>query len=341
MPAPISTALGLTDAGTIGAAGIVAGAVGAVTSAIGSYYAAQEQKTALQLAATTAKQQQQLAGVQATNDLATAQTNSDTTLALAHLNDNLTTATTDMNVQVAGVTNDFNQQLYSANEAIAKGQGDMEAAIHTGNAQLDEVYAQQELMKGGQQEQQSDLKYALIKSTQRSTLAASGVVLDEGSALHMQADTDYESSVDAATIHTNAANAALGYRIQEGNEETAATFSKLNASAQALTIQGQALNANIQSETDISNMKLTSSFQILQNDANATITSNNDLNAGRTAAFNDELKGSTFAAQAGQDEVAADSISPFTIGASTLLTGAANVDQKWYALSQAGAFTGG
>lgn len=338
MPSPTSNFLGLSDAGTIGAAGIVSGAVGAVTGAIGSYYAAQEQKTALQLAATTAQQQAQLAHVQATNDLGVAQTNSDTTLALAHLNDNMTTATTDANVQLATATNDFNQQVYSANEQIVQGQGEMEAAVHTGNAALDETYAQQALMKGAQQEQQSDLHYAAIKSTQRASLAASGVTLDEGSALHMQSDTDYISGIDAATIHTNAVNAALGYRIQAGNEQLAATFARVNAQSQGLTLKGQALNANINSETDVSNMKLTASFQILQNDANATITSANDLNAGRTAAFNDNLKATTFGAQAGQDSVAASAISPFAVGASTLLSGAAAVDSKWYTLANAGAF---
>lgn len=321
----------------IGAAGVAMSAIGAVGGAIGSYFAAQEQKTALQLQATTSKQQAQLAGVNATNALAYAKSNSDTTLAIAGMNDNLTSKTADFNVSIATMTNDFNQQVFTANEEATTAQGGLEAATHTANAALDEQYAQQTLQQGQQQEQQSRLSYANLKSTQRSHLAAAGVALDEGTALRLQTDTDFESDIDATTLHTNAVRAALGYRVQEGNENLAAEFSTLNAQTQNLSEKAKALGANIDSEVSVDNMKLTASFQILQNDANAKITSANLLNAGRTAALNDTEQGFSFSAAGGQATIAGDAISPISLGASSLLAGATQVASKWYQLNNSGA----
>jgi hypothetical protein len=326
------------DTAAIGQAGLGLSAISAVGGAIGSYFSAQEQKTALQLQATTAKQSAQLADVNATSALAYAKSNSDTTLAIAGMNDDLTAKTTDFNVSIATMTNDFNQQVFSANEQAITAQGALEAQTHTANAELDETYAQETLQQGQQQEQQSRLQYADLKSTQRAHLGAAGVALDEGSALRIQTDTDFMSDVDASTIHTNAVRAALGYRVQEGNEQTAAEFSTINASTQALSEKAKALGADISSATDVSNMKLTASFQILQDQANAKIASANILQAGRTSAYNDKLQGMSLLASSGQATVAADAISPISVGASSLVAGATQVASKWYDLSKAGAF---
>jgi hypothetical protein len=66
-----------------------------------------------------------------------------------------------------------------------------------------EVAAGQAMMKGGQ-----------IKGAQRAAMAANGVDLSYGSAQLIQNDTDYLTSVDAATLRDNAAREAWGYRQQ-------------------------------------------------------------------------------------------------------------------------------
>jgi hypothetical protein len=66
-----------------------------------------------------------------------------------------------------------------------------------------EVAAGQALLKGGQ-----------VKGAQRAAMAANGVDLSVGSAQLVLNDTDYLTSVDAATLRDNAAREAWGYRQQ-------------------------------------------------------------------------------------------------------------------------------
>lgn len=76
---------------------------------------------------------------------------------------------------------------WQADDAIARG----------------EVAAARQMIKGGQ-----------VKGAQRAAMSANGVDLSVGSAQNILNDTDYLTSVDAATLRDNAAREAWGYRQQ-------------------------------------------------------------------------------------------------------------------------------
>jgi hypothetical protein len=85
------------------------------------------------------------------------------------------------------------------------------------NARVSESTAQTALLAGQREVQKSRLSTANLKSTQRVGLAASGVALDEGSAVNVLTTTDYFGEVDANTIEANAVREAWGYRTQAAN----------------------------------------------------------------------------------------------------------------------------
>ena len=105
------------------------------------------------------------------------------------------------------------------------------AAIADINAQLDERSAQQELLKGQQQEQSIMLKGAATKSSARVAMAANGIELNVGTAQNIQDSIDTMSDIDVATAHSNALSAAFGYRTQAINNTAQAEFSRASAGA--------------------------------------------------------------------------------------------------------------
>lgn len=89
-----------------------------------------------------------------------------------------------------------------------------QAGVSRNNAMIAEWQAQDALQRGARSVQQQQLKTAQLKGSQRARLAASGVALDEGSALHILDDTDYMGQVDVNTIENNTAREAWGFRNQ-------------------------------------------------------------------------------------------------------------------------------
>ncbi|OAE72607.1 hypothetical protein A7J71_11345 [Achromobacter insolitus] len=122
----------------------------------------------------------------------------------------------------AGATNSANAQRAGLN---------YQAEVAANNAQIAEWQAQDAIRQGQEQEQQSRLRYASTKGTQRAALAANGVALDEGSAVDILASTDYMNASDASTIQANAARAAWGYRTQGANYTDNANSLRAGASA--------------------------------------------------------------------------------------------------------------
>lgn len=330
------------------------GVANTVMSANAASKAAQSQKDQLAIQAQVNAQNAALAKQNEDTALSTAKENSDKLLALTKENATSEQAITDINVGLATGISNFNQQVADGNAQMIVGKGEMQAAFSEANAHADDLTAQAQeqaaqdsLTTSHQDEQASRLNYARLKSTQRATLSANGVALDEGSALRIQSDTDYLSDVDAATIHANGIRAALGYRAQETNsliqetqDKSAASVARVNAATEALSVQAQAAGAKMASDRDILNMQLSTSFDILSKNEQAQVQSDNILNAGRVEATNYEMQASGFSGAAAQETVAGNGIDPGAAGLQALIGGASSVAGKWYSYQSTGAFGG-
>lgn len=82
------------------------------------------------------------------------------------------------------------------------------------NARISEMGAQSALLAGQKQVGQLTLKAGRLKSAQKVSLAANGVVMGEGSAAEIIASTDLMKEIDANQIMANAVQSAWGYRTQ-------------------------------------------------------------------------------------------------------------------------------
>lgn len=105
--------------------------------------------------------------------------------------------------QSQGLVNSMEGAAYSA---------DMANKIALRNAQYAEWQAQDAITRGQKEEQAVRLRTAMLKSTQRATMAARGISLTEGTPLNILTDTDYMGEIDALTVKDNALRAAWGYR---------------------------------------------------------------------------------------------------------------------------------
>lgn len=82
------------------------------------------------------------------------------------------------------------------------------------NAQVAEMQAADAIERGRESEGRHRTSVRGLVGTQRAALAASGVDVNDGSALDIQADTAAMGEMDALTIRLNAAREAWGYRTQ-------------------------------------------------------------------------------------------------------------------------------
>jgi hypothetical protein len=134
-------------------------------------------------------------------------------------------------LQIAGVASGV---MGAARQAETnKNAYEYQAAVNRNNAQYAEWQAQDALTRGAKAEQSQRLKAAQLKSSQRASLAARGVALDEGSPLSILQDTDYMGEMDALTIRDNAAKEAWGARVQAGNYRSDSTMLSNRAAAES------------------------------------------------------------------------------------------------------------
>lgn len=89
-----------------------------------------------------------------------------------------------------------------------------EAQVQQNNAVLAGWQADDSIARGEEAAGRAMQKGAQVKGTQRAAMAANGIDLGVGSAQNVLNDTDYLTSVDAATLRDNAAREAWGYRMQ-------------------------------------------------------------------------------------------------------------------------------
>lgn len=98
----------------------------------------------------------------------------------------------------------------------AKKQADYGQDIANNNAIISQQKADDALERGEESERRHREQVEALKGQQRSALAANGVVLDDGSALDILADTAEQGELDALTIRHNAQSEATDYLNQAG-----------------------------------------------------------------------------------------------------------------------------
>lgn len=127
-----------------------------------------------------------------------------------------------MGLQIAGLATGV---MSARQQAKLTQQGyDYQAQVNKNNAQIAEWQAQDALARGAKAEQNQRLKTSQLAGAQRARLAASGVALDEGSALSILQDTEFMGEMDAANIRDSAQRDAWGYRTQGANYRSDASF---------------------------------------------------------------------------------------------------------------------
>lgn len=106
-----------------------------------------------------------------------------------------------------------------------------QAQIADINAQIADLGARSELLRGQREEQRVRLNTAGLKGRQRASLAASGVDLGSQSAVNILTSTDVMGEIDANTVAANAVRSAWGYQTQAMNQRNEATTKRATASA--------------------------------------------------------------------------------------------------------------
>jgi hypothetical protein len=129
--------------------------------------------------------------------------------------------------------------VVSAQQAKAQGQAAANQAAYQGavarnNQILSERAAEDAIQRGGVEESRSRMETARLIGRQRAALAASGQVVDAGSALNITSDTAGLGELDAQTIRSNAEREAYNLRIQGSNFGSEATLKEMSG-RQALT----------------------------------------------------------------------------------------------------------
>lgn len=101
---------------------------------------------------------------------------------------------------------------FSAMGSLGAGKAQQQLANY--NAQVAEMQAQDAIVRGRETEARHRTDVKRMIGSQRAGFAASGVDVNDGSAVDVQADTAALGELDALTIRTNAAREAWGYKIQ-------------------------------------------------------------------------------------------------------------------------------
>lgn len=107
-----------------------------------------------------------------------------------------------------------------------------EAGVAANNAEIARWQEQDAIMRGAKGEQTLRLKSAQLKSSQRASLAARGLALDEGSPLDILTTTDLMTEGDVATLKDNTQREAWGFRVAAGNANATSELLKYRANSE-------------------------------------------------------------------------------------------------------------
>jgi len=114
--------------------------------------------------------------------------------------------------------------VVSAVGAIQQGKAQSDAAKYQAQvARNNEIIALQQAaytrQEGAAQAQRQDLKSAQMIGTQKATLGASGVDVNTGSPLEIQASQASLARLDALTVQSNAERKAWGFDVEASNQK--------------------------------------------------------------------------------------------------------------------------
>lgn len=123
-------------------------------------------------------------------------------------------------VLAAGITSSA-MGAYNQSRA-AKDQYKYQSAVARNNAKMAEYAAQDASNRGAQEAAKVMAEARRVRSRQTVALASNGIDISSGSAANMLDDTDLLAAQDAATIRTNAARQAWGYRVEGSNYNASA-----------------------------------------------------------------------------------------------------------------------
>ena len=108
-----------------------------------------------------------------------------------------------------------------------------QAKVNENNAIIAGWQADDALKRGDRAAMRVRMQGNQVKGTQRAAMAANGVDLGEGSALHILADTDYFTDIDATTTLDNAAKEAWAIRNQAAGYQAEASLMSGRAAAES------------------------------------------------------------------------------------------------------------
>lgn len=202
-------------------------ALGAVQSAVGSYYAAQNAKYQLQM--------------QGMNQ--------------------------DFQLRMTGINQGFQLGMSSIQARSAASNLDLQSKMAEINARQAEESAQYYMWAGEQQIGQLTLRAGKIKSAQRASQAARGIVAGVGSAAEEIATTDLMKETDAITININAVRASNAARTQKVNFENQSMLASVGAKAARSMGQYYSESANISRNFYASSANNVSSYYGSMSDA--------------------------------------------------------------------------
>jgi len=92
------------------------------------------------------------------------------------------------------------------------------AQVAANNAKVDALQSDDAIARGSTAETVHRKQVKALIGSQRASLAASGVDVNDGSALDVQTDSARQGETDALTIRANAAREAWGYKVKQVND---------------------------------------------------------------------------------------------------------------------------
>lgn len=104
-----------------------------------------------------------------------------------------------------------------------------QAQVAGANAQTSEALAVDAIARGNVAANDVRRKGDQLMGRQRAVMAGRNIDLTQGSALSILQDTDYFTQADVATVKSNAAREAWGYRVQKTNYQNQAIFAQSRA----------------------------------------------------------------------------------------------------------------
>jgi hypothetical protein len=116
------------------------------------------------------------------------------------------------------------------------------AEMSDNNAAVAAMEAEDAKTRGAEEEKKFRMQTEELKGRQRAAAAASGVMVDEGSALDSLANTAMYSEDDALTLRANTAREAWGHQVQAANYKSSAQLSRMSKSNPYLGAAGGILS---------------------------------------------------------------------------------------------------